>query len=183
VHFFFYWNHIYIFKYLEVQALKPYIFLKYDPFFLIDVFRRFKEENGKFKESLIEDARGMLSLYEAAHLGTTTDYILDEALDFASNNLVSLAEDGMCPSHLSTHIRNALSISQHWNMEIIVAVQYIRFYEQEVGHDEMLLKFAKLNFNLVQRLYLQEVKILTKYVKISIIQPLNKYSLIIYICF
>ncbi|KAG7627003.1 unnamed protein product [Arabidopsis thaliana] len=130
-----------------------------------DVFRRFKEENGKFKESLIEDARGMLSLYEAAHLGTTTDYILDEALDFASNNLVSLAEDGMCPSHLSTHIRNALSISQHWNMEIIVAVQYIRFYEQEVGHDEMLLKFAKLNFNLVQRLYLQEVKILTKWYK------------------
>ncbi|CAH2061305.1 unnamed protein product [Thlaspi arvense] len=130
-----------------------------------DVFTRFKEDNGKFKECLIEDARGMLSLYEAAHLGTTTDYIMDEALSFASNNLASLVEGEMCPSHLSRHIQNALSLPQHWNMEIIVAVEYIRFYEQEVGHDEMLLKFAKLNFNLIQRCFLQELKILTKWYK------------------
>lgn len=126
------------------------------------MFTKFKEDNGKFKECLIEDERGMLSLYEAAHLGTTTDYIMDEALSFASTNLALFAEDKMCPSHLSRHIQNALCISQHWNMEIIVAVEYIKFYEQEVGHEEMLLKFAKLNFNFLQGHYLQEVKILTK---------------------
>ncbi|KAL1223178.1 putative terpenoid synthase 16 [Cardamine amara subsp. amara] len=130
-----------------------------------EVFTRFKEDNGKFKECLSEDVMGMLSMYEAAHLATTTDYMMDEALSFVSNKLALLVEDEMCPAHLSRHIKNALVVSQHWNMEIIVAVQYIQFYEQEDSYDEMLLKFAKLNFNLLQRLYLKEVKILTKWYK------------------
>ncbi|KAF5956664.1 hypothetical protein HYC85_003889 [Camellia sinensis] len=33
-----------------------------------DVFNKFKDDNGKIRESLIGDVRGMLSLYEAAHL-------------------------------------------------------------------------------------------------------------------
>ncbi|KAF8102594.1 hypothetical protein N665_0198s0292 [Sinapis alba] len=131
-----------------------------------EVFTRFKEDNGiKFKQCLTKDVRGMLSLYEAAHMVTTTEYIMDEALSFSSSNLVSLAEDHMCPSHILRHIKNALTLPQRWNMEVIVAVEYIRFYEQEVGHDEMILKFAKLNFNLIQRHYLQELKILTKWYK------------------
>ncbi|KAL7186039.1 hypothetical protein ACSBR2_027903 [Camellia fascicularis] len=33
-----------------------------------DVFNKFKDDTGKIRESLIRDARGMLGLYEAAHL-------------------------------------------------------------------------------------------------------------------
>jgi len=49
-------------------------------------------------------------------------------------------------------------------MEMLVPVEFIPFYEQEIDHDEMLLKFAKLSFKLGQLQYLQELKILTKYV-------------------
>ncbi|KAG2244920.1 hypothetical protein Bca52824_093243 [Brassica carinata] len=102
-------------------------------------------------------------LYEAAYLRTTKDYIMDEALIFTSRHLESLAADGTCPPHLSVRIRNALTLPQHWNMEMLFPVEYISFYEQEKYHDEMLLKFAKISFKLVQLQYLNELKILTEW--------------------
>nr|VDC83091.1 unnamed protein product [Brassica rapa] len=128
-----------------------------------DVFRRFTKDNGNFKESLVGDAKGMLSLYEAAYLRTTKDYIMDEALIFTSRHLESLAADGTCPPHLSVRIRNALTLPQHWNMEMLFPVEYISFFEQENDHDEMLLKFAKISFKLVQLQYLHELKILAEW--------------------
>ncbi|KAL0687817.1 hypothetical protein Bca4012_087494 [Brassica carinata] len=110
-----------------------------------DAFKRFKGDDGKFMDSLTKDAKGMLSLYEAAHLRTTRDYIMDEALSFTTKHMDSLA--GRSSSHLSRLKQNALGLSQHWNMEILVAMEYISFYEQEKDHDETLLKFSKLNFN------------------------------------
>ncbi|KAG7542142.1 Isoprenoid synthase domain superfamily [Arabidopsis thaliana x Arabidopsis arenosa] len=73
----------------------------------------------------------MLSLYEAAHLRTTKDYILDEALSFTSNHLESLAACGSCPPHLSVEIElsNIISLckrcsSNHNSRERIMMIQY-----------------------------------------------------------
>ncbi|KAL9309051.1 putative lyase [Arabidopsis thaliana] len=126
---------------------------------------RFKGDNGKFKECLAKDAKGILSLYEAAHMGTTTDYILDEALSFTLTYMESLAASGTCKINLSRRIRKALDQPQHKNMEIIVAMKYIQFYEEEEDCDKTLLKFAKLNFKFLQLHYLQELKILSKWYK------------------
>ncbi|KAG7621164.1 Terpenoid cyclases/protein prenyltransferase alpha-alpha toroid [Arabidopsis suecica] len=150
---------------LYTTSIIFWVFRRYGHHISSDVFQRFKGSNGNFKESLTGDAKGMLSLYEAANLGTTKDYILDEALSFTSSHLESLAASGSCPPHLSGRIRNALGLSQHWNMEMLVPVEFIPFYEQEIDHDEMLLKFAKLSFKLGQLQYLQELKILTKWYK------------------
>ncbi|CAN1334747.1 Putative terpenoid synthase 16 [Linum perenne] len=38
-------------------------------------------------------------------------------------------------------------------------------YEQDVGHDQTLLKLAKLSWNVLQHLYQQELKDVTKYVR------------------
>ncbi|CAN8252209.1 unnamed protein product [Cochlearia groenlandica] len=130
-----------------------------------DVFKRFQENNGNFKESLVMNVKGMISLYEAAHLWTRTDHILDEALSFASNHLESLHALGTLPSHISRYIQKTLYISQHRNMEILVAVEFIKFYEKEDDHDDMLLKLSKLNFKFQQLHYLQEIKVLTKWYK------------------
>ncbi|KOM50444.1 hypothetical protein LR48_Vigan08g127100 [Vigna angularis] len=52
-----------------------------------------REENGNFKESLVSDAKGMLSLYEASFLGYEGEKILDEAIVFSRFHLrVSLNE-------------------------------------------------------------------------------------------
>ncbi|KAF3485392.1 hypothetical protein F2Q69_00057101 [Brassica cretica] len=112
-----------------------WVFRRYGHHISSDVFRRFTKDNGNFKESLVGDAKGMLSLYEAAYLRTTKDYIMDEALIFTSRHLESLAAVGTCPPHLSV----------------------------QKDHDEMLLKFAKISFKLVQLQYLHELEILTEW--------------------
>ncbi|CAA0395900.1 unnamed protein product [Arabidopsis thaliana] len=130
-----------------------------------DIFQKFKGNDGNFKGCISGDAKGLLALYEAAQLRTTTEYIMEEALSFTSSNLELLAADGRCPPHLSKHIRNALGLSQHKQMEVLVAVEYISFYEQEKDHDKILVKFAKLNFKLMQLHYLEELKVVTKWYK------------------
>ncbi|KAF8115069.1 hypothetical protein N665_0030s0110 [Sinapis alba] len=142
-----------------------WVFRTYGHYISSDVFTRFKESNGNFKETLKGDAKGILSLYEAAHLRTAKDYILEEALSFTSSHLKSLAAGGTCPPHLSMHIKDALYLSQHWNMGMLVAVKYIPFYQQEEDHDEMLLRFAKISFKLLQLQYIQDLKILTNWYK------------------
>ncbi|CAA0279710.1 unnamed protein product [Arabidopsis thaliana] len=130
-----------------------------------DIFNRFKGHNGKFKECLATDAKGILSLYEAAHMGTTTDYILDEALSFTLSYLESLAANGTCKPNLVRRIRNALGLSQNKNVEILVAKEYIRFYEQEEDCDKTILEFSMLSLKFLQLHYLQELKLLTKWYK------------------
>ncbi|KFK23796.1 hypothetical protein AALP_AAs42715U000100 [Arabis alpina] len=129
-----------------------WVFRTYGHYISSDVFRRFKID-GNFKESLNGDANGILSLYEAAHLQTT----------IASSHLESLDAGGTCPTHLSMRMRKALTLSQHWSMEIVAAVEYISSYEQEKDHDQMLLNFAKISFKFVQFQYLQDLKIVAKY--------------------
>ncbi|CAA7029932.1 unnamed protein product [Microthlaspi erraticum] len=65
---------------LETMAIMFEVFRLYRHKMSCDVFDRFKGEDGKLKESLGTDIRGMLQLYEAAHLGAPSEDILDEAL-------------------------------------------------------------------------------------------------------
>ncbi|KAG7543170.1 Terpene synthase N-terminal domain [Arabidopsis thaliana x Arabidopsis arenosa] len=129
----------------------------------LDVFKIFTGDDGKFEQSLTGDAKGILSLYEAAHLGTTTDYILDEALRFTSSHLKSLLAGETCQPHMLRLIRNTLYLPQRWNMEAVIAREYITFYEQEEDHDKMLLRLAKLNFKLLQMHYIKELKTFIKW--------------------
>ncbi|CAE5963153.1 unnamed protein product [Arabidopsis arenosa] len=130
-----------------------------------DVFKRFRRKDGMFKECLVGDAKGMLSLYEAAHLETRTEKILDEALRFTSGHLELLAEGGTIPPHISRLIKNSLYIPQHHNIEMLFAKGYILFYEQEEDHDKILLRLSKLNFRFLQLHWIQELKTLTKWWK------------------
>ncbi|XP_010494504.1 PREDICTED: alpha-barbatene synthase-like [Camelina sativa] len=138
------------------------VFRTYGHNMLSDVFNRFKGNNGKFKKSLTEDIKGMLSLYEAVHFGTQTDHILDEALSFTLNHLEPLATcHRASPPHLLKLLQKALHIPQHRNSQALVAREYISFYEQEEDRDETLHKLAKLNFKFLQLHYFQELKTIT----------------------
>ncbi|KAA8523756.1 hypothetical protein F0562_010179 [Nyssa sinensis] len=75
-------------------------------FMSCDVFNKFKDNKGKFMESLIIDVRGMLSLYEATHLKVYGEDILDEALAFTTAHLESLASNLSNP--VATQVMHAL---------------------------------------------------------------------------
>lgn len=125
------------------------------------MFEKFKDKDGKFKKTVMGDAKGMLSLYEAAHLRVKGENILEEALALTKSNLKSLALKSS--PHLAKQIMDALDLPINKSPPRFVARNYISFYEEdEESKNETLLKFAKLDFNRVQVLHKQEISILER---------------------
>ncbi|RDX68211.1 Viridiflorene synthase, partial [Mucuna pruriens] len=60
-------------------------------FYQVHVFNKFKYDQGNFNETLVNDVQGLCNLYEAAHLRTHGDDILEEACDFSNTQPMSLA--------------------------------------------------------------------------------------------
>ncbi|XXG55740.1 hypothetical protein AAC387_Pa03g3341 [Persea americana] len=121
-----------------------------------DIFNKFKEEGGGFKASLCEDAMGLLSMYEAAHLGVKGEAILEEAKVFSTETLKILME--RVERKLADRIEHALEIPLHWRALRMEARWYIDVYEKEDGRIGDLLDFAKLDFNMAQMVYQTELK-------------------------
>jgi hypothetical protein len=120
-----------------------------------DKFTNFKESNGNFKESLISDARGMLSLYEATHLRVHGEAILDEALVFSATHLKSMATHLSSP--LAAQVSHALKQPIHIGIQRLEARRYFSIYQEDPSHNKVLLTFAKLDFNLLQKMHQNEV--------------------------
>ncbi|KAK5786257.1 hypothetical protein PVK06_040890 [Gossypium arboreum] len=121
-----------------------------------EIFNKFKDEKGNFKESLNGDVKGMLELYEAAHFQLHRENILEEALSFTTFHL-KLAESRVVDYPLSTQIANALTRPLRKSLQRLVARSYISIYEGYGTQDKNLMKFAKLDFNLLQHLHKEEI--------------------------
>ncbi|PPD68630.1 hypothetical protein GOBAR_DD34491 [Gossypium barbadense] len=120
-----------------------------------ETFNKFINEKGKFKESLISDVKGMLELYEAAHFQLHEENLLEEALSFTTFHL-KLAETTV-DYLLSTQIAKALKRPLRKSLPRLVAWSYISIYEGYGTQDKNLMKFAKLDFKMVQHLHMKEI--------------------------
>ncbi|KAK3219349.1 hypothetical protein Dsin_013319 [Dipteronia sinensis] len=129
-----------------------------------DNFNKFKDSDGKFKEILTSDAKGMLSLYEAAHLRRHGEDILEEALVFSKVHLQFLAEKSSL--NVAKQIMDALEMPLHKGMPRLEARKYISFYQVDDSRNHTLLLFAKLDFNRLQLLHQQELSHLSSWWKI-----------------
>ncbi|KAL4271640.1 hypothetical protein GQ457_13G026060 [Hibiscus cannabinus] len=126
------------------------------------VFSKFQDNDGKFKEEVVGDVKGMVGLYEASHFRVEGEGILDEALGFTTEHLRTLANQTWTSPHVREYIENALSRPYHHSMQRYEAKLYISFYEREESRNDVLLKFAKYDFNRVQLLHQQELTILLR---------------------
>ncbi|KAL6315892.1 hypothetical protein AAG906_013236 [Vitis piasezkii] len=117
------------------------------------IFNKFTDERGRFKEALISDVRGMLGLYEAAHLRVHGEDILAKALAFTTTHLKAMVES------LGYHL------AEQKRFERLEARWYISVYQDEAFHDKTLLELAKLDFNLVQSLHKEELSNLARWWK------------------
>ncbi|ONK65928.1 uncharacterized protein A4U43_C06F2430 [Asparagus officinalis] len=122
-----------------------------------DVFNKFRDSKG-FMNCLAQDAKGLLSLYEAAHLGFPEENILDEAKEFSVKHLKEMLTREDDDSNLAELIKQSLEAPLHHLMPRIVARDYIVLYEKEERKISCLLELAKLDFNVSQALYQSEVK-------------------------
>ncbi|KAK7272466.1 hypothetical protein RJT34_29076 [Clitoria ternatea] len=130
-----------------------------------DIFIKFKDSKGNFNEEIGKDVEGMWNLYEAAQLRMKGEDILDEALDFTYTHLNSLT-NRLSPS-LAAQITHCLRKPFHKAVPRLEARSYISFYEEDPSHSILLLNFAKLDYNLVQKLHQKEVGTTTKWWKES----------------
>ncbi|CAL1358032.1 unnamed protein product [Linum trigynum] len=120
-----------------------------------DGFRNLKDGEGNFKGWLASDEQGLLSLYEAAHVAIHGEGILDEALSFATKTLKSILPK-LSPS-FHKQVKFALGLPSWKCVPRSLTRNYIDFYSEDVSHNHKLLRFAKLDFNLLQKLHRQEL--------------------------
>ncbi|CAD6203724.1 unnamed protein product [Miscanthus lutarioriparius] len=123
---------------LQIVALRFRLLRQHGVWVPADVFDRFRDERtGSFSESLASDPRGLLSLYNAAHMATPGEQALDEAISFSRRHLASM--NGRLPSPLEEQVSRALDIPLARlpkRLETCVV-----FHEEEYSRARML--FAK----------------------------------------
>ncbi|CAL5086497.1 unnamed protein product [Urochloa decumbens] len=127
-----------------------------------DVFDKFRDGTGDFSASLVTDPRGLLSLYNAAHLAAPGEEALDEAIAFSRGHLESM--NGELRSPLAEQVSRALEIPLPRFPKRLETMRYISEYEEE-GHNGMILELATLEFNLLRSLHLKELKDLSMWWK------------------
>jgi hypothetical protein len=107
------------------------------------------------------EPRGLLSLYNAAHLLIHGEPALEEAITFAGNHLESMM--GSLNSPLAEQVKRSLHLPLPRTYRRVEAVHYISEYHEVDGHNAILLELAKLDFNLLQHVHLNELKAMTEY--------------------
>ncbi|XP_047956284.1 germacrene A synthase-like [Salvia hispanica] len=148
---------------LNTVALHFRLFRQHGHPISTEIFRKWTDGNGKFKESIKSDTKGMLSLYEASYLRTHGETILDEALSFTTASLKSIVPSLGSP--LKKQVSRALVQPLHLGIPRLEARSYITVYEEEEQKNEALIKFAKLDYNLLQILHREELQQVSRWWK------------------
>jgi hypothetical protein len=117
------------------------------------VFLNFKDKEGRFVADGIKE---LLSLYNAAYLRTHGEKVLDEAIIFTRHQLESTLES--LESTQAYKVSLALQTPLFRRVRILETRNYFLIYERDLSRDETILEFAKLNFNLLQLIYCEELK-------------------------
>ncbi|XP_010247894.1 PREDICTED: terpene synthase 10-like [Nelumbo nucifera] len=126
-----------------------------------DVFKSFMDKKGgSFNESLRKDTKGLLDLYEASYHGFEGEDILDGAQQFTKRHLIKQLKEKTSPNYknMARLVSHALEMPLHWRMNRWEARWFIDTYSMKQDMDPLILEFAKLDFNMVQAIYQQELK-------------------------
>jgi eudesmane-5,11-diol synthase len=124
------------------------------------VFDKFRDDKGSFSKSLLcSNPRGLLSLYNAAHMAVTPEEkVLDDAIAFARSHLVE-AMIGELRSPMVEQVSRSFDIPLPRFSRRLESMHYIAEYgQEEEGHDAQILELARLEFELVRSLHLRELR-------------------------
>jgi (-)-alpha-terpineol synthase len=126
---------------------------------IAEIFNSFKNEMGNLEESLGEDTKGMLCLYEASFLLREGENMLEDAGDFATRKLKEYVKQNISEDqNLSAMVRHALELPLHWRMIRLEARWFIDVYRSRKDMNPILLELAKLDFNMVQAAHQEDLK-------------------------
>lgn len=125
-----------------------------------DVFDVFHENCGKFESGEIN---GFISLYEASYLSTKSDTKLQNYIRFFATqqlrDFVDTHSNKNCASFgVGEMVAQALDMPYHWRMRRLATRSYINLYGMKPNKNPVLVELAKLDFNIVQAVYQEELK-------------------------
>ncbi|XP_076905292.1 (E)-beta-ocimene synthase, chloroplastic-like [Bidens hawaiensis] len=140
---------------LHEASLKFRILRQYGYNVSQDFLRRFKDNNGSFIECLQTDVKGLISLYEAAHLAFMEESDLHEAKLLGMEHLLKLkSQENQAPEH----INHTLEIPLYQRMLRLQARGYIDACHKRQDVNPLLLELATLDFNMIQAALKVELK-------------------------
>ena len=125
-----------------------------------DVFSKFKDSKGMFKQDLSEDIKGLMSLYEASQLSTEGEDTLVEAGKFSGHLLKTYL------SHLDNHqakiVSNTLGNPHHKSLGPFMARNFFVTSQCTNTWLNLLKEVAKTDFDVVQTLHQDEIVQITE---------------------
>ncbi|KAM3291293.1 (R)-linalool synthase TPS5, chloroplastic isoform X1 [Capsicum chacoense] len=132
-----------------------------------DILNNFQDEHGNLKQSICNDTKGLLKLYEASFLSTENETTLNNATRFTMARLKNYADNhcGDQDNVMASLVLHALEVPRHWMMPRLETEWYIRIYEGMPNANPLLLELAKLDFNIVQATHQQDLRILSRWWK------------------
>ncbi|KAI4372143.1 hypothetical protein MLD38_010415 [Melastoma candidum] len=126
-----------------------------------DVFKQFMDGRDTFT------AESLLSLYEASFYGLAGEDVMEKARDFAGEHLKAYLTEkgGRCSNGTITtmKVEHALEMPIHWRPNRLEARWFMEVYEKEQEMNTALLDFARLDFNMVQSVYRNELSDLARW--------------------
>ena len=107
----------------------------------------------------------MLSLYEASFYLFKGETILEEARDFTTKHLEEYMrnnKDQSVDDDLVILVEHALELPLHWRMLRLEARWFIDVYGRKHDMNPIFLELAKLDFNRVQSIYQEDLKLASR---------------------
>lgn len=120
-----------------------------------DVFARFRDEQGNITS---DDVNTLMTLYDAAHLRTHGEGILDGIIAFNRSRLQAVLRSSSLEPDVAEEVRVTLETTRFRRAERVEARRFISVYEKKNTRHDAILEFAKLDYNLVQSVYCKELK-------------------------
>ncbi|XP_065002377.1 monoterpene synthase 8, chloroplastic [Musa acuminata AAA Group] len=143
------------------------------------VFNRFMDEMGNLKANLRHQTEGLVSLYEAFHLAKEGEHLLEEAINFTTKQLKSLMGESLEP-HLREHVTHSLELPLNWRMPRLQTRWFIEACQREAKMNPVLLELAKLDFNRVQIIYQRELREVSRYFELALLESCLVHSALVY---
>ncbi|XP_035843370.1 R-linalool synthase QH1, chloroplastic isoform X5 [Helianthus annuus] len=121
-----------------------------------EIFHDFKDKMQNFKPYLADDMMGILNLYEASSYSLEDESILDHARDFTTKYMKE--NQDKTDKSISSLVTHALELPLHWRVPRVEAKWFIEQYEQRADKNPTLIDLAKLDFDMVQAVHIEDLK-------------------------
>nr|XP_043637014.1 R-linalool synthase QH1, chloroplastic-like [Erigeron canadensis] len=121
-----------------------------------EIFLNFMEKIQELKPHLHDDMVAMLNLYEASYYSFEDEDILDDAKDITTKYLKENLEN--LDENMLSLVNHALEVPLNLSVGRVEARWFIKVYANRGHMNPTLIELAKLDFDMVQAIYIEDLK-------------------------